>query len=152
MRVLHLIARLNDGGPARVIAQLARTLPAHGFTIEVAAGRCALGEGDLGARLKAEGLAIIDVPELGRTPSLLRDVRALLRVMRLIREHRPALVHTHTAKAGALGRIACRLLGNPEVIPMHFGTFPPLIGTPAELASLSASKVTELVPGIRHTW
>jgi glycosyltransferase involved in cell wall biosynthesis len=131
MRVLHLIARLNDGGPARVIAQLARILPAHGFTVEVAAGRCALGEGDLGPRLKAEGLAIIDVPELGRTPSLLRDVRALLRVMRLIREHRPALVHTHTAKAGALGRIACRLMGVPCLHTYHGhvldGYFSPLM-------------------------
>jgi glycosyltransferase involved in cell wall biosynthesis len=119
MRVLHLIARLNDGGPARVIAQLAHTLPAHGFTIQVAAGRCALGEGDLAPRLRAEGLTVIDVPELGRTPSLLRDVRALLRVMRLIREHRPALVHTHTAKAGALGRIACRLMGVPCLHTYH---------------------------------
>ena len=129
--MLHLIARLNDGGPARVIAQLARTLPAHGFTIEVAAGRCALGEGDLGPRLKAEGLAVIDVPELGRAPSLLRDVRSLLRVMRLIREHRPALVHTHTAKAGALGRIACRLLGVPCLHTYHGhvldGYFSPLM-------------------------
>lgn len=131
MRVLHLIARLNDGGPARVIAQLAHTLPVHGFTIEVAAGRCALGEGDLGPRLRAEGLAIIDVPELGRTPSLLRDVRALLRVVRLIREHRPALVHTHTAKAGALGRIACRVLGVPCLHTYHGhvldGYFSPLM-------------------------
>ena len=48
--------------------------------------------------------------------------------------------------------IACRLLGCREVIPMHFGTFPPLIGTPAELASLTSCKVTELTPGIRYSW
>lgn len=48
--------------------------------------------------------------------------------------------------------IACRLLGYPEVIPMHYGTFPPLTGTPAELAALTAAKVTELTPGVPHSW
>jgi L-ascorbate metabolism protein UlaG (beta-lactamase superfamily) len=48
--------------------------------------------------------------------------------------------------------IACRLLGCAEVIPMHFGTFPPLIGTPAELAALTACKVTELSPGVGYDW
>jgi glycosyltransferase involved in cell wall biosynthesis len=119
MRVLHLIARLNDGGPARVIAALARTLPAHGITVEIAAGRCAPDEGDLAPRLRADGLTVIDVPELGRAPSLIRDLRALAAVVRLIRIRRPTLVHTHTAKAGALGRIACRLLGVPCLHTYH---------------------------------
>jgi glycosyltransferase involved in cell wall biosynthesis len=119
MRVLHLIARLNDGGPARVIAALARTLPAHGITMEVAAGRCASDEGDLTPRLRDEGLPLIDLPELGRAPSLMQDARALAAVHALIRRRRPALVHTHTAKAGALGRIACRVLGVPCLHTYH---------------------------------
>lgn len=48
--------------------------------------------------------------------------------------------------------IACRLLGCLEVIPMHYGTFPPLTGTPAELASLTDCRVTELTPGVGYGW
>ena len=141
MRVLHLIARLNDGGPARVIEQLARTLPAHGITVEIAAGHCAPDEGDLAPRLRAEGLSLIEVPELGRAPSPLRDVRALAAVMRLIRARRPALVHTHTAKAGALGRIACRLLGVPCLHTYHGHVLDGYFSAPVNLALHTAERL-----------
>jgi len=141
MRVLHLIARLNDGGPARVIAQLARTLPAHGIRVEIAAGRCAPDEGDLAPRLRAEGLSLIDVPELGRAPSPLRDAWALAAVMRLIRARRPALVHTHTAKAGALGRIACRLLGVPCLHTYHGHVLDGYFSAPVNLALHTAERL-----------
>jgi glycosyltransferase involved in cell wall biosynthesis len=119
MRVLHLIARLNDGGPARVIAALARTLPAQGITVEVVAGRCAADERDLAPDLRTEGLSLLDLPELGRAPSPFQDACALAAVVRLIRQRRPAVVHTHTAKAGVLGRLACRLLGVPCLHTYH---------------------------------
>lgn len=141
MRVLHLIARLNDGGPARVIAQLARTLPTQGITVEVAAGRCAPDEGDLGPRLRAEGLALIEVPELGRAPSPTRDARSLAAVVRLIRARRPALVHTHTAKAGALGRIACRLLGVPCLHTYHGHVLDGYFSAPVNLALHAAERL-----------
>lgn len=48
--------------------------------------------------------------------------------------------------------IACRLIGCREVIPMHYGTFPPLIGTPAELAALTSATVRELTPGVPLRW
>ncbi len=48
--------------------------------------------------------------------------------------------------------IACRLLGYPLVIPMHYGTFPPLVGTPAELVGLTKSSVVELTPGVSWEW
>ena len=47
---------------------------------------------------------------------------------------------------------ACRMLSCPEVIPMHYGTFPPLTGTPAELAELVSSTVTVLTPGVPYRW
>jgi L-ascorbate metabolism protein UlaG (beta-lactamase superfamily) len=50
--------------------------------------------------------------------------------------------------------IACRLLGVPQVIPMHYGTFPPLVGTPAELASLvgPGCEVLSIDPGSTLSW
>jgi len=148
MRVLHLIARLNDGGPARVIAALARTLPAHGIAVEIAAGRCGADEGDLTPRMRADGLTVIDVPELGRAPSALRDIRALRAVVRLIRARRPALVHTHTAKAGALGRIACRLLGVPCLHTYHGHVLDGYFGAATNLALHTAERL--LAGGCHH--
>ncbi len=141
MRVLHLIARLNDGGPARVIAALARTLPAHGISVEIAAGACTPDEGDLAPQLRAEGLEVIDLPELGREPALLRDLRALRRVIRLIRARRPALVHTHTAKAGALGRLACRWLGVPCLHTYHGHVLDGYFSAPVNLALHTAERL-----------
>ena len=141
MRVLHLIARLNDGGPARVIAELARALPAHGITVEIAAGACAGDEGDLAPRLRASGLDVIDVPELGRAPAPWRDAQALCRVVRLIRARRPALVHTHTAKAGALGRLACRWLGVPCLHTYHGHVLDGYFSAPVELALHGAERL-----------
>src|SRR3954468_4776559 len=119
MRVLHLIARLNDGGPARVIAELARTLPAHGIASEIVAGACAPDEDDLAPRLRAAGLGVTILPGLGRAPAPGRDLRALAPVVALLRDPRPDVVHTHTAKAGALGRLASRWLGLPCLHTYH---------------------------------
>lgn len=141
MRVLHLIARLNDGGPARVIAQLAHTLPVYGITVEIAAGHCAPDEGDLAPHLRAAGLTLLDVPGLGRAPSPLRDVHALAAIVRLIRARRPSVVHTHTAKAGALGRIACRLLGVPCVHTYHGHVLDGYFSAPVNLALHTAERL-----------
>jgi L-ascorbate metabolism protein UlaG (beta-lactamase superfamily) len=98
---------------------------------------------------------ILHFPD-GRNAYFAGDTDVFAEMSFLAELHAPSLaflpigdLFTMSPKGAA---IACRLLGNPEVIPMHFGTFPPLIGTPAELASLSASKVTELVPGVSHSW
>jgi L-ascorbate metabolism protein UlaG (beta-lactamase superfamily) len=49
--------------------------------------------------------------------------------------------------------LACRLLNNPKVIPMHFGTFPPLTGRPDELARLAtAATIWHLTPGVPESW
>ena len=47
---------------------------------------------------------------------------------------------------------ACRLMQAKKVVPMHYGTFPPLTGTPAELAALTPAKVIELTPGKPYNW
>jgi glycosyltransferase involved in cell wall biosynthesis len=62
------------------------------------------------------GIPVHFVPSLGRSIRPLRDLRALLALVRILRRMRPAIVHTHSSKAGILGRLAARLTGVPVVV------------------------------------
>jgi glycosyltransferase involved in cell wall biosynthesis len=97
--VLQVCTRLNVGGPARHLDGLARGLPAP-FVTEVAAGPAPEVEGEL-----SMPVLVHDVP-LVRRPSPARDRAALRRLDEVLAARRPALVATHTAKAGTLGRVA----------------------------------------------
>ena len=119
MHIVHLIARLNDGGPARVIASLAREMIARGHRVSVLAGRCADDEPDATALVRASGATVETIAGLGRRVSLVGDLSALFAVRRSLHSLAPDVVHTHTAKAGALGRPLCRLLGIPCLHTYH---------------------------------
>ena len=141
-RILRIITRLNVGGPARHVFHLAEGM--RGFETLLAAGLPEPSEGELGP---PAGVAVRILPRLGRPPSLLDDLASLWALWRLCREFRPAIVHTHTAKAGALGRLAARLAGVPIVLHTFHGHvlrgyFPPwqsrlLAGLERLLAMLS---------------
>src|SRR5581483_9938744 len=68
-----------------------------------------------------DGSRLVKVPGLGRRISARDDARALAALVALIRRERPVVVHTHTAKAGALGRVAARLAGVPVVVHTFHG-------------------------------
>lgn len=118
MRIVHLIARLNDGGPARVIARLAAAHRAAGHEVRVLAGQCPMGERDIADEAFPPGL-VERVPGLGRRVSPWSDGQAFLHLARRLAALRPDVVHTHTAKAGALGRALARLLGLPCLHTYH---------------------------------
>jgi glycosyltransferase involved in cell wall biosynthesis len=107
LRVVRIIARLNIGGPARHVALLQRHLAGRGYDSTLVTGVPAAGEGEL-APEEAAGAPIdrIVVPELGRSLRAVDDLVAFVRIYRLLRRLEPDIVHTHTAKAGALGRVA----------------------------------------------
>ena len=98
--VLHLVTRMNIGGPARVLNALATGLtPA--FSVTIGTGRAPVEEGEL----IADGVAVTRLPFV-RPVVPLTDTRALVLTRRLIATSRPSLVHTHMAKAGMIGRVA----------------------------------------------
>lgn len=119
MLIVHLIARLNDGGPARVLAALGAGLAARGHRVLVLSGSCDDSEPDLADAVRAAGVEVERVPGLGRRVSPTDDLRAFVHVLRRLRQLRPDLLHTHTAKAGLLGRWAARLLGLPCLHTYH---------------------------------
>ena len=106
IRVLRIITRLNIGGPAIQAISLSRRLPSEGFPTTLVHGRLGLGEGDMQTLLSADGLDAVSMPALGRNVDPLKDARAFWQMLRLLRRLRPAIVHTHMAKAGAIGRLA----------------------------------------------
>jgi hypothetical protein len=105
LRVARIITRLNIGGPSIQAARLTPALDAAGYHTRLIHGRLGPGEGDMRYLLSPEA-DVLSVPTLCRQVSLLDDLRTLVRLYLEIRRERPALVHTHMAKAGLLGRLA----------------------------------------------
>lgn len=106
MKIIRVIARLNVGGPARHVVLLDRGLHARGHDTLLVHGSIDHGEASLEHLAHASGLRTLKIPELGRSISPLSDVRAFLQLARIIFREEPDVVHTHTAKAGTLGRLA----------------------------------------------
>jgi glycosyltransferase involved in cell wall biosynthesis len=122
VKVLRVIARLNVGGPALHVAYLTAGLADRGYDTTLVAGTVARGEESMAFVAQQRGVRIETLDELHRDVAPLRDARAILRLARLIRRERPTILHTHTAKAGAVGRIAALLAGGarPPVIVHTF--------------------------------
>jgi len=118
VRVVRIIARLNVGGPAWHVVLLSAGTQARYPTLLVA-GSVQRGEADMSGFARERGVPFLSIPELGRTLHPLNDVVAFWKLWRLCRTARPHIVHTHTAKAGTLGRLAAWLAG----VPVRVHTF-----------------------------
>jgi glycosyltransferase involved in cell wall biosynthesis len=122
VRILRVIARLNMGGPALHVAYLTDGLKRRGYETTLVAGSLARGEDSMAFVADARDVPVIRIDELGREISPLRDLIATFRLARLIRQERPQILHTHTAKAGTVGRVAA-LLAGPRRPPIGVHTF-----------------------------
>jgi glycosyltransferase involved in cell wall biosynthesis len=122
VRVLRVIARLNMGGPALHVAYLTAGLAERGYDTTLVAGSLAPYEDSMAFVADRLGVEVVRIPELHREISLVRDAVAVARLARLIRRERPHILHTHTAKAGAIGRLAAMLAGDarPPIVVHTF--------------------------------
>jgi glycosyltransferase involved in cell wall biosynthesis len=102
MRVLHVIARLNVGGTARYITRLAEELPKHKIETFIATGFVQGSEQEDPA---AKNLKVIRLPSLGRQFNPIKDHFAFKQLLNVVNEVKPDIVHTHTFKAGYIGRM-----------------------------------------------
>jgi len=105
MKILRIIARLNVGGPARHVVWLAEGLKAEGCETLLVAGVVPPGEDDMSYVAAAAGVQPFVLPQMSREISV-KDVLTTWKLFRLMRRERPDIVHTHTAKAGTVGRVA----------------------------------------------
>ncbi len=106
IRILRIIARLNIGGPAIQAVFLTRFFSNAHYQTMLVCGKVDSSEGDMGYLAKEKGVTPHYIPELGREISLYSDLKAFITLRRIIKRFDPHIVHTHTAKAGSLGRLA----------------------------------------------
>ncbi|CAB4829108.1 MAG: glycosyltransferase [Actinobacteria bacterium] len=117
IRVMQIIARMNVGGPAVIVADLMRGIDKQVFDQRLLTGFCAAGEADYLDQV-ATDIKAQKINGLGRSISPLQDLKSFLLLLRLIRKFKPNIIHTHTAKAGVLGRIA-GLIAYPRALRIH---------------------------------
>jgi glycosyltransferase involved in cell wall biosynthesis len=121
IRVLHISTRLNIGGAALEVIVVAERLQDEEFRSALLIGDVSPAEGSLEGVAAQRRVPLIRVPGLGRNIAPGRDSLVLWRLYREIRRFRPHIVHTHLAKAGALGRVAARLARVPVVVHTYHG-------------------------------
>jgi len=114
IRVMRIIARMNVGGPAVQVTGLMRGLNASEFDHRLYTGFCASDEADY-LESSANDVAAIRIVGFGRRVSLASDLRAFITLVKEIRDFKPQIIHTHTAKAGFLGRIASLISLQPSI-------------------------------------
>jgi glycosyltransferase involved in cell wall biosynthesis len=114
VKVMQIIARMNVGGPAVIVAELMRGLDKSAFEQILVTGYCDENEADY-LDTVATDIKATRIAGLGRSVSLIADLKAFFGLVALIRKYKPDVIHTHTAKAGVLGRLASLLAGRGAV-------------------------------------
>jgi glycosyltransferase involved in cell wall biosynthesis len=117
VKVMQIIARMNVGGPAVLVADLIRNFDDQRFSTILVTGYCDETESDYLDEV-AQDVAAVRIPGLGRSISPLKDLGALFLLIKEIRKFKPDVIHTHTAKAGVLGRLA-GLIARPQAKRVH---------------------------------
>ncbi len=129
-RVLHVITRFILGGAQLVCLEAVSELRRRGWDARIAAGPAVGSEGELFGEARRRGIPVVKIPDMRREILPARDLRAWLHLRETIRGFRPHVVHTHSSKAGVLGRFAASAEGTPLVVhtchglPFGYGRSP----------------------------
>jgi glycosyltransferase involved in cell wall biosynthesis len=116
MRICHVITRLIVGGAQENTVATCIGLRKLGHEVDLVIGPQTGPEGSLYGQARAAGVPIVIVDELRREPNPWFDARACMALARLFRERRYEIVHTHSGKAGFIGRLAARRAGVPIIV------------------------------------
>ena len=114
IRVMRIIARMNVGGPAVQVSGLMRSFNSDQFDHRLYTGYCAEDEADY-LDTVATDVKAVRIQGFGRRVSLGGDLKAFFSLVNEIRNFKPHVIHTHTAKAGFLGRIASIISLQPSI-------------------------------------
>lgn len=106
LKIIRIVTRLNIGGPAQQVTGLTRTLGSLGWRTVLVTGSPEPGEGEMADLLNGLSITHYPIPWLRRPLHPVRDLLSWLAILKILLKERPALLHTHMAKAGLLGRSA----------------------------------------------
>lgn len=106
LKIVRIVTRMNIGGPSTHVGLLANRLNGKRFSTCLIVGQPEPGEGDRTPRVLNGPAKVIRVPTLRRGVHPARDMISFYRILRILWKEQPDLIHTHMAKAGALGRVA----------------------------------------------
>lgn len=120
-RILRIITRLNISSPSLHAILLAERLGSPDYDSRLVYGTVESDDGDMAYLAEQHQVNAVVIPVLRRPIHPWRDLVAVWRLYQLMREFQPDVVHTHTAKAGFLGRLAARLAGVPVVVHTFHG-------------------------------
>ncbi|MBD3268162.1 glycosyltransferase [bacterium] len=120
-KIIRVIARLNIGGPAIHVILLAEGLNSEKYETLLLSGKEAPEEGNMHDLAQRKGVEFTVIENLGRELHVIRDFSTLWKLFWLFKKEKPDIVHTHTAKAGTVGRIAARLAGVPVIVHTFHG-------------------------------
>lgn len=121
VKLVHIITRLDRGGSSEVVLQLAARLDRDRYDVQVVSGRTTDPVCDLAQYTQTTGIPITMLPCLRRAVAPLHDPIACFRLYRHLRRIRPDIVHTHSSKAGILGRLAAVAAGVPVIVHAPHG-------------------------------
>jgi glycosyltransferase involved in cell wall biosynthesis len=121
IKIMRIITRLNIGGPSLHVVNLNAGLDQTRYDSLLVTGMEEPHEGAMKDMAMSRGVHMEVIPEMGREIHWRKDIATIRKLLKLMRRHRPHIVHTHTAKAGLVGRIAARLAGVPVVCHTFHG-------------------------------
>jgi len=121
IKIVSIVSRMNLGGVAVLLAELHESLSAPEFSHTLITGVCAENEVDI-LNGHAKDSSIIQIKTMGRAPSVLGDISTFFALRKALKQISPDIVHTHTSKAGVLGRIAAiSLRNNISIVHTYHG-------------------------------
>lgn len=146
LRILNIITRLNIGGGAKYVFMISRLFNDDSYQSFIMSGRCESHEKDMFCEAKDLGFEVLYVPKMGRSINPLQDLLLVLKLYRIIKQMAPDVVHTHTAKAGTVGRIAAKLAGVKTILhTFHGNNFQGYFGTFMSQVSINIERLLTLI-------
>jgi glycosyltransferase involved in cell wall biosynthesis len=142
MRVTHIITRLIVGGAQEnTVASVLGLRSKPGLEVDLISGPTTGPEGSLESSFDQSPEALTIAPQLVRPVHPFKDLLALAQLTRMLRQRQPHIVHTHSSKAGVLGRLAARRARVPIVVhTIHGPSFGPFQGAAANLVFTAAER------------
>ncbi len=121
IKIIRIITRLNIGGPAQHVTLLTEKLDSRRFNTLLISGSCGKDEGSMEGLAGDLGRNFIKINNMSREIQPLRDIKAFFTIFRILKKEKPDIVHTHTAKAGFIGRLAAFAGGVPLCVHTFHG-------------------------------